>query len=111
MLEVDISKDVLVGIAGIALESVQGVTPVVPPVRVGEVLAGRRLRGINVQRDGSSVVVDLSVNVEYGGVIPDLARAVQQAVAENIELMTGLNVRAVNVTVQSVTVPHENANA
>ena len=109
MLDVDISQDVIVGIAGIALESVRGVSPVAPPARVGEVLAGRRLKGITVQRDGSSVAVDLSVNVEYGRAFPEVAREVQRAVCENIELMTGLSVRAVNVTVQGVTLPPEPA--
>lgn len=109
MLEVDISRDVLVGIAVIALESVPGVSPVTPPTRVGEVLAGRRLKGIGVQREGSSVTVDLSVNVEYGRAIPDAAREAQRAVCESIELMTGLSVSAVNVTVQGVTIPPEAA--
>jgi uncharacterized alkaline shock family protein YloU len=103
-MDVDISKDVLVGIAGIALESVAGVAAVTPPIRVGEVLAGKRLRGINVARDGSSVTVDLSVNIDYGIVIPERVRQVQQAVIENIELMTGLSVQAVNVTVQGIAV-------
>jgi uncharacterized alkaline shock family protein YloU len=34
-----------------------------------------------------------------------LAKKVQRIVAENIEVMTGLNVKAVNVTVQSVVLP------
>ena len=39
-LEVEISRDVLVGISSIALEGIRGVTPVTPPVNVGEILAG-----------------------------------------------------------------------
>ncbi|HWG84231.1 MAG TPA: Asp23/Gls24 family envelope stress response protein [Deinococcales bacterium] len=108
---VDISKDVLVGIAGIALESVQGVTPVSPPVKVGEVLTGRRAKGIGVQREGNNVTVDLSVNIDFGRAIPDVARELQQAVADNIEVMTGLSVRSVNVTVQAVCLPAESTDA
>ena len=109
-LEVDISKDVLTGIASIAIEGVKGVTPVTPPVKMGEFLTGKRLKGINIARDGSSVIVDLSVNVDYGRAIPEAALEVQKVVAENIEVMTGLNVRAVNVTVQSIVLPLEVSN-
>lgn len=105
--EVEINKDVLIGIAGIALEGVKGVTPVTPPVKVGEVLAGKRLKGINVNRDGNNLTVDLSVNVDYGLEIPNVAREVQRCVAENIEVMTGLNVKAVNVTIQGIVLPNE----
>lgn len=105
--EIDINKDVLIGIAGIALEGVRGVTSVTPPVKVGEVLAGKRLKGINVNRDGNNLTVDLSVNVDYGLEIPTVAREVQRTVAENIEVMTSLNVRAVNVTIQGIVLPIE----
>jgi uncharacterized alkaline shock family protein YloU len=104
-LEVEISRDVLVGISSIALEGIRGVTPVTPPVNVGEILAGKRLKGINVTRDPAGVTVDISVNIDYGLVIPDLAKKVQRIVAENVEVMTGLSVKAVNVTVQSVVLP------
>jgi uncharacterized alkaline shock family protein YloU len=108
---VDISKDVLVGITGIAIESVKGAAPVTPPVKVGEVFTGRRAKGITVQRDGNTVTVDLTVNVDYGRAIPEVARELQQAVSDNIEVMTGLSVRAVNVTVQAVCLPPESADA
>lgn len=101
----DISKDVLTGIASIALEGVQGVVPVAPPMQIGEFFSGKRLKGISVTRDTSAVTVDLVVNIDYGRVIPDVAKEVQRAVTENIEVMTGLSVSAVNVTVQGVVLP------
>ncbi len=104
LLEVDINKDVLTGIASIALEGVQGVVPVAPPMQIGEFFSGKRLKGIGVTRDAGSVTVDLVVNIDYGRVIPDVAKEVQRAVTENIEVMTGLSVHAVNVTVQGVVV-------
>ena len=109
--EVNISKDVLVGIANIALEGVRGATAVNPPVNVGEVLSGKRPKDININRSGADVTVDVSVNVDYGKVIPEVAKEVQRAVAENIEVMTGLSVKAVNVTVQSIVLPGEPADA
>jgi uncharacterized alkaline shock family protein YloU len=104
-LDVDINKDVITGIASIALEGVQGVVPVSPPLQLGEFFNGKRLKGVSVSRDGSNVVVDLSVNIDYGRVIPDVAKEVQRTVAENIEVMTGLSVQSVNVTVQGVVLP------
>ena len=104
LLEVDINKDVLTGIASIALEGVQGVVPVAPAMQIGEFFSGKRLKGIGVTRDAQSVTVDLVVNIDYGRVIPDVAKEVQRAVTENIEVMTGLTVHAVNVTVQGVVV-------
>jgi uncharacterized alkaline shock family protein YloU len=104
-VDVDINKDVLTGIANIALEGVQGVVPVAPPMQIGEFFSGKRMKGIQVSRDGDSVQVDLSVNIDYGRVIPDVAKEVQRTVAENIEVMTGLSVKAVNVTVQGIVLP------
>jgi uncharacterized alkaline shock family protein YloU len=104
-LDVEINKDVITGIASIALEGVQGVVPVTPPLQLGEFFNGKRLKGINVSREGNTVVVDLSVNMDYGRVIPEVAKEVQRTVAENIEVMTGLSVSSVNVTVQGVVLP------
>ncbi len=109
--ELEISKDVLVGITSLALESVKGVNPVTPPARVGEVLAGKRLKEINVTRQDDTVEIDISLNIDYGRVIPDVAKEAQRAVAENITAMTGLKVKAVNVTVQSIVLPQDNGTA
>ncbi len=108
-VDVDINKDVLTGIANIALEGVQGVVPVAPPMQIGEFFSGKRMKGIQVSRDGDAVQVDLSVNIDYGRVVPDVAKEVQRTVAENIEVMTGLTVRAVNVTVQGIVLPSPSA--
>lgn len=103
--ELDISPDVLFGIAQLALEQVEGIRPMTPPARVGEILGGRRAKGIAVEREGDRVSIHLSVCVSYGLAIPDLARAAQQAVREAVSSMTGLKVSTVNVTVEAVDVP------
>ena len=48
------------------------------------------------------VSVDLSVNVYYGFKIQEVCKNLQNAVKNGIETMTGLEVVAVNVNVQSV---------
>ncbi len=97
-----IAGDVLLNIAQLALEQVDGVRPTQPPSSVTDLLGGRRARGIAIERDGEDVWVDLTLAVEYGVEIPKAANAAQRAVREGMTSMTGLNVRSVNVAVESV---------
>jgi len=96
-----IAPDVLVGIAQLALETIDGVRPVLPSQRAG-VLSGRRGRGIAIDRDTSGVWIDLTVAVDYGIEIPKAAASVQRAVREAVASMTGLHVKSVNVYVEAV---------
>lgn len=115
-MEVEISRSVLTDIAQTTLDGIEGVE-VAPaslrPSEVGEALrqqgGPRRPRSLKVTRDGQNVTVDVGLNVEYGRNLVGVARQAQQAVCENVELMTGLKVRAVNVTVLGVTLPKGNA--
>ena len=50
----------------------------------------------------ADVVLDISIVVEYGKKIPEVAGAIQKAVASAVGDMTGLNVVAVNVHVAAV---------
>ena len=103
----ELGQDVLFGIAQLALEQVEGLTPQAPPARVGEFLTGRRAKGIRVERDGESVDIDLSVTVAYGLRIPVITARAQRSVRESVASMTGLTVRAVNVTVVGIDVPSD----
>lgn len=107
-MELDINKNVLYDIACTTLDRIEGLEVTNLPMNVGEVLNRSprgRLRSLKVNRDEAGVTIDVSVNVEYGKNIVSLSRGAQQAVRENIELMTGLKVKAVNVTVQGLTLP------
>ncbi|UCH25057.1 MAG: Asp23/Gls24 family envelope stress response protein [Trueperaceae bacterium] len=103
--ELAISQDVLFGIAQLALDQVDGVRPASPVARVGEVLSGRRLKGIRIAREGQQVTVDLTVSVVYGVRIPEVAVKAQVAVREAITSMTGLQVDTVNVKVEAIELP------
>ncbi|GGR85597.1 Asp23/Gls24 family envelope stress response protein [Deinococcus sedimenti] len=107
--EVEISKNVLMDIAATTLDGIEGTEIATTSMKVGEVLrnqsAGRKPRALKVTREGQDVTIDVGLNIEYGRSLTATAEKVQQAVCENIELMTGLRVRAVNVTVQGVCVP------
>jgi len=100
-----ISPDVLYGIAQLALDQLTGVKAIQPPSRVGEILSGKRARGIHIEREGDKVFVDLTVSVEYGVEIPKAAKLAQSAVRDAVAAMTGLSVQSVNVTVEAITMP------
>ncbi|HZJ10407.1 MAG TPA: Asp23/Gls24 family envelope stress response protein [Trueperaceae bacterium] len=100
--DLDISPDVLYGIAQLAIDQLEGVRPIQPAVRVGEILTGRRAKGIAIERDGAEVWVALTVAVDYGVEIPKVAKAAQRSVREAVASMTGLAVRSVDVNVEAV---------
>lgn len=102
---VDISKDVLFGIAQLALEQVEGLTPTTPPVRMGEILTGRRAKGIIIDRQDDQVTIDLKVSIVYGLQIPKIAKEAQRVVREAVTSMTGLVVESVTVTVEKIDLP------
>lgn len=103
----EISPDVLYGIAQLALESVEGLTPAAPAPRVGEILSGRRAKGIRVERSGRTVRIVLNVSVTYGRAVPEVAAEAQRAVREAVASMTGLEVDSVDVYVDAVDLPPE----
>lgn len=105
---VKISDEVVATAAGIAAMQVPGVHNLFGTLREGLAeLLGRKsaARGILVQMGDDSVSLSLSIEVEFGVRIQDVAWKVQQNVKKRVEEMTGLMVREVNVNVQSVSMP------
>jgi len=100
---ISISEEVVATIAGIAAQEVKGVAAM-NANGIGEML-GRKTRGVKVQIGEKDTVIDINVTVEYGARIPDIAWEVQNKVKTQVEAMTGLNVVAVNVHIQGVSVP------
>jgi uncharacterized alkaline shock family protein YloU len=107
--EVEISRNVLTDITQATLEGIEGIEVAHASLNVGEVLRNqgnpRRPRALKVTREGQAVTVDVGLNIEFGRNLTGLAAQAQRAVCENVELMTGLKVKAVNVTVLDVTLP------
>lgn len=104
-IDLDISQDVLFGIAQLATEGVAGLTSASPPARMGELLTGRRTKGVVITRGDEGLTIDLHVRVRYGLAIPKVAAEVQRSVREAVASMTGMTVRSVNVTVDAVDLP------
>lgn len=105
---VNISDEVVAVIAALAASEVKGVSAMAGSVAGGiaELLGKKSLsKGVKITRGEGGVALDLSIIVEYGAKIPDVAWEVQDKVKSEVESMTGLEVTAVNVAVDSVNVP------
>ena len=68
-------------------------------------------KGVRIDLDGNKVTVDITIVVEYGSPVPDVARSIQENVKKAIETMSGLDVRNVDVHVQAVSFERENRAA
>ena len=61
-----------------------------------------RPRGIEIGRDDGEVTIDLHVVVEYGLNLAEVASSISNRVAYEVQRLTGLKVRAVEVHVDDV---------
>ncbi len=105
---VSISSDVVAVIASLAASSVEGVAEMVNSLKGGfsELLGKKNLsKGVKVSIEDKNVTVDLFITVEYGAKIPEVAWEIQEKVKSELETMTGLNVVAVNISVEGIKVP------
>jgi len=103
---VNIAEDVIAAIAAEAVRSVDGVGGFSTSLggEIAERLGKRAVsRGVKVTCTGNDVTIDAFFLVQYGTRITEVAKAAQEAVVSNIEAITGLSVREVNVTVCGVT--------
>lgn len=67
-------------------------------------------RGVSVEVGDRQAAVDLTMVVEYGGSIAELARGVRRSVIGAIEQMTGLEVVEVNIEVTELHLPDDDRN-
>ena len=105
-----IADEVVSIIAGLAATEVDGIAGM--SGGIAEMLGRKNFaKGVKVEVGEKEAAVDLYIIVKYGVRIPDIALAVQENVKQAIETMTGLSVVEVNVHVQGVGFPEENAKA
>jgi len=85
----------LPGVAGLATRAKGG---------IGTLLGTKELeKGINVDlRENKEVSTTISVILEYGSIIIDVAKEIQKKVKGELETKTGLKVTGVNVNIQGV---------
>ena len=100
-----IASDVVATYAGIAVSEVDGVYGMAGGFAgFTEALSGKRnlSKGIKVDMGEKSAKIDVSIIVEYGARIPDVAYEIQTRIKKSVETMTDLKVLEVNVHVQGV---------
>ena len=109
-------SDVLATIAGLAVTEVEGVANTVSGngsfvdmfARKAQSNSKNLTRGIKVDVVGNDVTVNVTIIVEYGSPVPEVASSIQENVKKAIETMTGMNVKSVDVHVQGVSFEREN---
>lgn len=102
---VRIAEEVVAIAAGLAATEVPGVAGMSGGIvgGIAEMLGRKNFsRGVKVEVGEKEAAVDLSLIVEFGARIPEVALKVQENVKQAVEKMTGLNVVEVNVNVQGV---------
>jgi len=105
MGQVKIAPEVISLIASMAASEVSGVADLTAGF-TGDMLEKVGVKspskGIKVQLGENEVLIDVYLIVEYGVVIPEVAKEVQKKVKLSVETMTGINVTQVNVHVQGI---------
>lgn len=103
---IKISNETVATYAGIAVSEVPGVYGMAGGFAAGitESLSGKKnlAKGIKVDVEEKNAKIDVSIIVEYGARIPEVAFEIQSRVKKSVENMTGLKVLEVNVHVQGV---------
>ncbi len=107
-----IADSVVTKVAGLAAREVPGVHElgggtaraigsVTQRVGIGD----QRTQGVSVEVGQREAAVDLSVVVEYGESIPQVAEAVRSQVIKRVEGITGLSVAEVNIVINDLYFP------
>lgn len=103
--KVTITENVIGNIAIIAAEEIQGVSRITKNVTatITDIFSKtKQAQGVKVESEEGDVVIEISLELVYGSMIEEVARKVQSNIKLNVESMTGLNVREVNVIVTSL---------
>src|SRR5690606_33486836 len=102
---IQIAPEVIEVIAGLATVEVDGIAGMRGGLAGGiaELLGKKNVaKGVKVEVGQKEAVVDVSVIIQYGYKIPEVANNVQENIKRSIEVMTGLSVVEVNVHVHDV---------
>ncbi len=103
--EIQIAPEVIEVIAGLATVEIKGVAGMSGGFAGGIAeLLGRKnqSKGVKVEVGQREAAIDVSVIVEYGYRLPEVATQIQSNVKRSIENMTGLTVIEVNVHIHDV---------
>ena len=109
---VSFATEVVATIAGLAATEVEGVARMSSQnTGIADKLTRKNARnftkGVRIDLEGNKVTVDVTIVVEYGSPVPDVAHNIQENVKKAIETMSGLDVHAVDVHVSGISFERE----
>ena len=108
-----INDTVVAKIAGMAAREVNGVHDIGGPAQraisgvVQRITGAAEGFGIGVEVGQQEAAVDLSLIVDYGQPIPEVASQVRQNIVNQVESLTGLRVNEVNITINDIYLPQQ----
>lgn len=105
--KIKISDEVIAIIAGIAASEVENLASMSGGFvdGIAGMLGRKNLgKGIKVEVKENDVFIDLSIVVQYGCKIHEVARNIQERVRSAVEEMTGMQVSAININVLGVSI-------
>mgnify|MGYP002710744205 CR=1 FL=1 len=104
---IHISEEVLAGIAAAAALEVEGVTGLAGGTMSEQLLGRKKLsKGITILWESDNITINVSIQIRYGGTIPEVARKVQEAIVTSVEDTSGLkNGRIASTVRYSISYP------
>src|SRR5215213_1657454 len=110
-----IQDSVVSQVAGMAAQEVEGIRMGSSTTQtVGSIMSAvpgvgsqSESRGVSVEVGEVEAAVDLSMSVEYGRIIPQIAESVRTNVIMRVESLVGLRVTEVNITVSDIFFPQQ----
>jgi uncharacterized alkaline shock family protein YloU len=104
---IKIHENVISSIVRKAALSIPGITRLAGSSfvdNIAEIVGSRKMhdRAIAINMEDDKVSIEIKVNIQFGFKVPELASAVQSAVVEQVEGVTGMTVTGVNVIVQEI---------
>jgi uncharacterized alkaline shock family protein YloU len=104
---IKIHENVISSIVRKAALSIPGITRLAGSSfvdNIAEIVGSRKMhdRAIAINMEDDKVSIEIKVNIQFGFKVPELASAVQSAVVEQVEGVTGMTVTGVNVVVQEI---------
>lgn len=108
--KIKISDEVVATIAGIAASEVESLASMSGGFvdGIAGILGRKNLgKGIKVEIKENNAIIDLSITMQYGCKIHEVARDMQSRVRDAVENMTGMQVTGVNINILGVSVGKE----
>ena len=101
--ELNISENVITSIVGLVTKEIEGISGLYGGIDIGVIFGKKNVgKGVRTIISGSKIIIDISLIIEYGALIPKLTDEVKKKVKQAIESMTGYSVIQVNIYIEGL---------